>query len=618
MKVENVRNNLAFGRALSAKEKKEYTKTINEAKQTLGTGKTTATVFDFSIPSSKNNTGIGTSFSDDAQKMAEFLSTMCGVNSIQLQPQGEISNHVRSPYSGTSFSLGSHIIDLNKLTSEEYGKLLAPSDLKTPFTTRVKDDRYVDYDNIFADDGQRAMLKKAYTRFEKLDESDPLKKEFENFKHENSYWLERDALFEAAATENGTKDVKQWSERDKNIYAHKTPDYERIEELKHVQDENGMNVVDFEEFVQFIADKEQKEAKANFNNKGIEIYGDCQIGFSSKDVWAHKNAFYPNYEFGCDIGGGQYSCWSPAIDFSKLDGEAGELLSQKFDLFFRRYDGVRIDAAWQLIDPIICETIKENGKDKYDKNGNKLGRRLDNQPRIKNGGREIIENIILKAADKNNVPHDKVFLELLGGNSYNTLDTAKSLGTELIHITRYGGDSWGRVKYYESQGDNKYQNMRPGQYIIGPGTHDDTSLIEQAENGQSRAEYLSGDLKVSCNELKNSSKKMADAIFAELFTTKNQFATLPDILGSRRRINTPNTKQGNWSYRSPQNYEEYYHKNLSQNKGLNLPDALSKAIKAKQNGGKNTLTDKLDYFAEILRQDGPMTEKEANKADYIA
>ena len=614
MKIASIQSSASFGRALTTPEKREYEKTLNDARKQLGIDKTTATIFDFSVPTAKNDTGIGTSFSTDAQQMVGLLKTMCGVNSIQLQPQGEISNYVRSPYSGTGFSLGMHIIDLTKLQDKAYGELLTSDDMKNSYMTRVEDHDNVQYENVFAPDGQKEMLRIAYSRFQELKPSSPLKKDFEKFKKENAYWVEKDALYEAAAVANGSEDMKTWPLRDQNVFATKQGDKERIAQLKKVKDEAGNNVVDFEQFVQFIADKQQKESKAEFNKQGIDIYGDCQIGFSQKDFWAHKSAFYPTYEFGCELDKGNFSCWSPAINFEELNGDAGELLYNKFDTFFKRYDGVRIDAAWQLINPLICEPWTNKGQAVFDNNGNKLGHKLNYQPQVPNDGKKIIEDIVLKAADKNKVSRDKIFLELLGGKeAYESLDAVKGLGTTLIHITRYGKDDWGRVKYYESRGDNKYQNMKPGDYTIGPGTHDDYSLIEQAENGRDRAGYLGYDLHLNPADVASTPAKLSEAVYAELFTTKNQFATLPDIFGSRRRINTPNTTAGNWSYRAPRDYEKQYHQNLARGRGLNAADALAKAIKAKQFGRPSTLTYKLEQFANILRQQGPMTTEEADR-----
>ncbi len=613
MKIANLRPMVSFGRALTSDEKRDFKEIQNAARKKLNIDKTAATIFDFSVPSSKNDTGIGTSFSKDAQELGAFLNSMVGVNAIQLQPQGQISNFIRSPYSGTGFSLGMHIIDLNKLADDDYSNLLSDKDLKAPYMNRVKNHDSVDYDNVFSTDGQKAMLQKAYKRFLQLDSSSPLKKEYESFKKENSYWLEKDALFEAAAVANNSSDMKSWPNIDKYLFEKKEGNAQRIAQLKYVTDDKGNNVVDFEEFVQFIADKQQKQSKNEFNKQGIDIYGDCQIGFSQKDFWAHRSAFYPNYEFGCDIGNNNYSCWSPAINFEKLNSDAGELLYNKFNLFFKRYNGVRIDAAWQLIKPLICEPIKNNGQDVFDSNGNKLGYKLHYQPVVPNNGQKIIKDIVLKAADNNKVPHDKVFLELLGGNSYDSLDSVKHLGATLIHITRYASDGWGRVKYYESRGDNKYQNMRPGQYIIGPGTHDDDSLVARVKQGQLSKDNLASDLHLNRQELKDSPAAASSAVFAELFTTKNQFATLPDILGSERRFNTPNTKEGNWAYRAPVDFEREYFQNLNKGMGLNIADAYSKALKAKNHGYSSSLTQKLDDFAQILKEDGPMTTKDADK-----
>ncbi len=613
MIINSLNSNLAFGRALTTNEKKDFEQITSQARQALRLDKTTATVFDFSVPTKEHDTGIGTSFSADAQELASMLKTMCGVNSIQLGPQGEISNYVRSPYSGTNFSLGSHLIDLTKLKSEEYGKLLTSWEFSDPYFKNVKDSNKVDYGNVFSEYGQDKMLKIAFSRFELLESTNPLKQEFEQFQKENAYWLERDALFEAAAVANGTPDASKWSYRDQNVFATPNGDSQRIYELKQVNDEEtGLNVVEYNKFVQFIADKQQKESKAKFNQQGIKIYGDSQIGFSQKDFWAHKSAFSKTYEFGCDIGDEKYSCWSPAIDFSKLNGEAGKLLYNKFNLFFKRYDGARIDAAWQYVKPLVCEPQKDrHGNNVFDNNGNKLGTAVKHQPQVPNHGEFIMKNIILKAADDNGIPHNQIFLELLGGNSYDSLDAVKNTGMTLIHISRYANDGWGRVKYYESYApDSKYQNMRPGDYTFGPGTHDDITAIEQAQNPD-RAGLFAKDLRLNEQELKQSPKARLKAMFAEMFTTKNQFATISDIFGSTKRINTPNTTLGNWEYRAGNNYEETYHKALRQGKGLNYADALAKALKAKH--GPQHLISKLEHYAHILEQNGPMTTKEADK-----
>ena len=186
MKIGALNSNLNFKRALTSVEKQSYIDLTNQARQELGLNTTSATIFDFSVPTFDKNTGIGTTFSNDAQELAMTLKAMCGINAIQTGPEGEISNYTRSPYSGTSFSLGKHLIDLKKLKEDNYGNLLNDYDFDMPYFNRTTAEESVDYNNIFAPDGQEAVLKLAYSRFREYDSNHPLKLEFENFKRENS------------------------------------------------------------------------------------------------------------------------------------------------------------------------------------------------------------------------------------------------------------------------------------------------------------------------------------------------------------------------------------------------------------------------------------------------
>ena len=114
-----------FGRAFTTAEKKAYADLLKDAKKELNIQDTTAIVFDFNVPSEKGyNTGIGTTFSDSMQKFTSFVQSMTGISSIQVQPQGKISVGNTSPYSGTNYAYGEHIIDLKKLSTPEYASIL--------------------------------------------------------------------------------------------------------------------------------------------------------------------------------------------------------------------------------------------------------------------------------------------------------------------------------------------------------------------------------------------------------------------------------------------------------------------------------------------------------------
>lgn len=617
--IVNALNNVNFKGALTTAEKQSLEKLVNsrEVSKQLGLGygdrqETIAIVPSFSMLSSKFNTGIGTLNSDSAQDVAEKLKSFANISAIQTLPAGEISGFNKSPYDSTNFSYGAQNIDLAKLTTPDYGYLLTDEQIEnSKYVSRAskEDDTNVQYGAMFSADGLDSLLRAAYANFKRIPETSSIKQDFEAFKAANP-WAYRDALFEAEVEKNGgERDFTKWeSAHDRDLFKTAHPNQNIIKGLEC----EHKDAIEYAEFIQFIADKQAQEAKAAFNAKGIKVYADIPIGFSQKDIWAHQDAFYHNFnehKFGVkDDSTNDYNCWSPAVDFNKLknfdgsEGPAAKLLREKFQLAFKRYDGVRVDAAWQLMEPVVVKP--------YTHNANK-----GNHAETKYIGNVVLQDIIMDEADKAGVAHDRVFLELLGGNSWNCLDDAKKTGANLIHITRYANDGWGRVKYYEQKAPQsaKYQNMASGSYIIGLGTHDDNSAVEQATQGRDRIGLLANDLKLNRGELE-SPKARLKAMFAELFTTKKQFITLPDILGSERRINTPNViSSENWSYRINSDYEQEYHQNLTRGKGLNLPDAISKAIKAKNNGQASELTRKLDRYAEILsNDDGVYTQKDAD------
>lgn len=621
MKIQNLAvQSPAFGRALCRSEEQGLKNLTKEALQKLGISNVSTTIFDFAVPSGFCNTGIGTMFSEEGIDTAEFANTYFGATNIQVGPQGQISNFIRSPYSGTTFALGMHNISPERLTTKEYGKLLSQKDIsESPYILHDEDSDTVDYDHVFnEEEGIRPLLLKAYQKFKKLPENSELKAEYNRFVTDNKDWLERDSIFEAIAYKQGT-DISKWNdEKAKNLYADENNiDKKVIKKYKATFDDEGNNIFEFNEFVQFIADKQQKQTKRELNAKGISITGDSQIGFSDREVWAYKSAFYNDGRmYGCDKDGdGKFiTCWTPAPDMSKLDGEAGKLFRQKFAMQFKRYNAIRIDAAWQLIAPTI---VKSTGhKDEY---GNMIGtlRGLeDQQPYL---GTKIVD-ILKDEARKAGVSEDKISLELLdgAGKSYKALadSNVKTAIKDMycIHTMQHMKGDWGYPGRYRNVND---PFKHP--FEISIGTHDDRTAREFAENINSeQIDIMSRELKKDKGFFSDVPNKLS-GLFAMLFTnTPNNNSqspgkvsiTINDAVGSAKRINVPNTQANNWEYRLGKNWKEDYFENLSYNRfGFNLPKALSTALKAKE--GDSALTEKLDKYANTLESDGPMTRVEA-------
>ena len=265
------------------------------------------------------------------QKFTDFLKTMAGITSIQLQPQGKITPTNKSPYSGTNYAYGEHIIDLKKLTLPEYGELLTLNDIRKADEDYTKDKQTREYktEYDYALNGQEAWLKKAYTAFLS---NDKLKADFEIFKSENSDWLQKNGLFAALSKHYSTQDISKWKEKDRLLYSSKTPESSRNQRISEIEKEYS-DIIDFENFKQFIADKQQQDSRKSLNAKNIKLYGDCLIGFSQGEMWSNidcfrKNLYYGGPDPGCPETNNIQAWGFPALDYTKLGkcGEGGDLL----------------------------------------------------------------------------------------------------------------------------------------------------------------------------------------------------------------------------------------------------------------------------------------------------
>ncbi len=604
-----------FQRALTSKELSDYKKTIQNAKDELNIKDTTAIAFDFNYPSEKGkNTSIGTSFSNYAYDFNDFLKTMMGVNSIQLQPQGKISEGNTSPYSGTNFALGEHIIDLNLLTTKEYGNLLdkdyvAELDSNYP-KDKNKREYHTDYD--WALTNQEKALRIAWQKFE---QSNELKKDFENFKKENSNWLEYEAMFDVLSKKYNTTNFSEWSEIDKNLYNKDFPSdirQRRIQKLK----KDFKEEIEYKNFVQFLADKQQKSSKARNNKNDIKLYGDDLIGFSQSEVWGNKACFKDNEFYGATE-----SSWGVgAPDYSKIGkcdgkdtselGETGKFLYNTFLEFFKRYDGIRVDAAWQFVTPIIY---------------NQFGEKIPSQ-----GVKDTIFNIINLAAkeaygeDFDEKNPDNIMVEMIGRSSVEGAKITKNIYPQLYTTLLEYTDK--NPKFRED-----IEGLKSGKYYIGTSCHDNETLVNNSRNislreahfDQMRNDYNlnENNLGFECEEYKTQNgeqKRQEDfktAKLAEVFTTSKQFFTLPDAFGMSERVNTAGeVNNTNWTIRIPVDYEKFYYSQLSNGYGINLPKVLDTAMEMK-NIQNPALSKKLKGFSEILRQKGPMTTEEADKLE---
>lgn len=611
MKISQSAYNYNFGRAFTTSEKKAYFDLLKDARKELDIKDTCAIVFDFNVPSKVGeDTSIGTTWSDSMKGFVSFVKEMTGINSIQLQPQGKIQMGNRSPYSGTTFAYGEHIIDLSKLTTPEYGSILPKKvvtdlDEKYPADKKQRDFR-TNYEYVLP--AQEKALRLAYSNFKNSDLND----DFAKFKAENANWVEKESLFVALSKHYGTQDFSQWSELDANLFDKSTPEDQRNARIKEIKSQYSEEI-DFENFVQFIADKQQKESHEFLNESNIQIYGDCLIGFSQSEMWANKDCFRENLFYGgpdpnCPETNGIQTWGLPALDYTKLGecsedgdisklGSTGKLLFDKYEQFFKRYDGIRVDAAWQFVTPFVYEAV----------NGNYNPVQL---PEIN----MTIFNII-KAAAKGRATSDNIMLELVGMSAGKSREMTLNKYPHL-YTTAY-------AEYDENPRKFMEKGYKRDNFYVGVGCHDNDSLVNLAKDEGKRSVH-SRDILTNYGTpqsdfaFANSDKyeNFRNSKFAEIFSTAKQFFTLPDMFGMAQRINiSGKSSPDNWAVRIPADYERFYHSQLSKGYGLNMPKALAGGMLMNGFSKQNPLVKKCEEAAEILRSSGPMTEEEANAAE---
>jgi len=557
--------------------------------------------------------------SDDSIKFIKLAKVMNGINVVQALPRGPVTETNLSPFSSSPFEYGEHLINLKKLNAPD--------------------------------------LKTAYTDFKALPEDSELKVKFKQFEKDRPY-IEKYGMLDALKEEYGTDYFHNWqgekSDLDKNLFNYEEKD-EIPPENKARQEEiktNHADTINFYKFKQFIGYQQQQETKSKINNEGMKFFGDCLIGFSYRDEWAFKPAFEEGKTLGAvdtikasevhtlnendqymlneleedqkpeDQTATVFRNWgNPCLDFNKINNEdgslgiAGQVLKQKFDVFFTDYDGARIDAGWQLSNP-VTSTNNPIANSKTGAKPENLGTKLI----------DVMEMSLKEQESKGHkIDNEDITFENLGGPASAVLLTKNKYPH--IHITRYAGGDWGRPAFYnstysckEGEEENPHLETNTGYnlkgFTIGTATHDDPSLIQIEKDNPHHAEMLSDDLNTA-----NTGKNARTMKFAELYTARNQFFTAPDVIGDENRINNPQApkeeQHKNWTAESPKNYEEFYYKNLSNGKGLNSPQALALAIRTKMGTtqeNKETLHF-LDKAARILKERQVFTTKEANELE---
>ncbi len=593
-----------------------YTEVIQKALKALDKKNFALIVHSGSFPAaSGENTGFGSINSNGGKEVIDYAAGI--FNAIQLGPAGKTKSCDSSPYTGTIFSGNPLFIDLKQLTTDEWDNILS----KDTYNSIIQDNPNKDinktaYSYIYK--RQNEALGEAWNNF-KAKGNESLKKEFESYKLENDYWLDKDSLYEALSIEHGNDYWPLWtSETDKNLFNPKSNE-EKIEYSKRINEisEKYADTIEQYKFVQFVLNKQNEKTREYAKQKNIKMIADRQVAFSDRDTWAYQSLFLDGWMLGCppDYFSKDGQAWGfPVMNPDRMyneDGsldEGGILLKNLYKKMFRENPGgVRIDHIVGLIDPWVYKSGK---KPRIDQGAGRLysspehpelckyaiakmedldmDLEADKEKRVKTLSKEqihqygrLIEKIVIAAAEEEGLDKDAIVCEDLGTLTNPVAAVMKEYGLQGMRLTQFVVPEKPAHPYRCCNIDERCWAM--------VGTHDNEPIAMWANSmintheGYLHVKNLVDDLFGECgnkDEIITNMTKDAEFLtqtkLVEIFASKAENIQIffTDFFKIYDVYNRPGTSgDENWSLRMPDNFKDI--------KPINLANILKLAIIAR-------------------------------------
>ena len=576
-----------------------YTDVIQKALKTLDKKNFAFIIHGGSFPAAAGeNTGFGTINSNGGREVIDFAKGI--FNAIQLGPAGKTKGCDSSPYTGTIFSGNPLFIDLKQLTTDEWNNILSLETYNSIVECNPnKNINKTAYSYIYKK--QNEALTEAWNNF-KANGSAELKKEFEGYKLENDYWLDKDSLYEALSIEHGNDYWPLWtSEVDKNLFNPKSNE-EKIEYAKRINEisQKYSDAIEQYKFVQFVLNKQNEKTREYAKNAGIKMIADRQVAFSDRDTWAYQSLFLDGWMLGCppDYFSKDGQAWGfPVMNPDRMyndDGsldEGGILLKNLYKKMFRENPGgVRIDHIVGLIDPWVYKAGK---KPRIEQGAGRLYSspehpelkkyaiarledldetlEADKEKRVKTLSNaqihlygRLIEKIVIAAAEEEGLDKDAIVCEDLGTLTNPVAAVMKEYGLQGMRLTQFVVPEKPEHPYRCRNIDSRCWAM--------VGTHDNEPISMWADKmintheGYLHVKNLVEDLFAECDnkdDLITQLTKDADFLtqtkLVEMFASKAENIQIffTDFFKIKDVYNRPGTSgDENWSLRLPDNFKE--------------------------------------------------------------
>ncbi len=453
-----------------------------------------------------------------AHRLLDWLRE-AGQRLWQVLPLGP-TGYGDSPYATFSCFAGNPLlVSLDAIAS--WG-VLRPEDLAG---APAFDPGRVDYGALIA--WKLPLLRMAAERFAE-DMPAELRRRYETFRADESWWLEDYCLFAAAKTRHPGAWNSDWP---RGIALRDSAMLARLARVLQVE-------VESQRIIQFFFFSQWEELRAAAVSKGISIIGDLPIFAApdSADVWAHRDLFLldpdgrPTVVSGVppDYFASTGQRWgNPLYDWEALSRQGYRFWVDRIRAACRLYDLIRIDhfrgfdACWAV--PASEETAV-------------------NGSWVAVPGRELFETLERELGE---LP---ILAEDLGVITPSVVALRERFGFPGMRILQFAFDK-GEAGSLDSGNRFLPHNHEPDS-VVYTGTHDnDTTLGWFGKRSAEERDYVRRYTAGSDAEVNWSFIRMAMASVC-----RRAVVPMQDVLGlgSEARMNTPGTSgAGNWSWRAP-------------------------------------------------------------------
>lgn len=630
-----------------------YDSCVSEGLRACGVDKLFLEIHDASFPAFyEEDTGRGTPYSDGAGEFLEQLAKL-GFNGVQLGPQGLTAADNPSPYDGTLFSRNTLSLALSQLRRDG---LLGDDEIESLLAERPQARERVHYRFAYAT--QDRAIDVAFRRYCRNRAAYPaITQQTQSFRRKHAQWLEQDALYSILFELHGRRSWRHWKSTsgephpDRDLYnpvkgAEAVCTNRRAELLKRHKE-----AVDRYTFAQLMMHLQHYRLRDRCKALGIRLYADLQIGLADQDVWAHRSLLLRNYLMGAPPSrtNPMGQPWGFAVldpgQYRTEDGAPGpvlEFVRQRLGKIYSEYDGVRVDHPHGWVCPWVYRSDIEDPFLAVQK-----GARLFSSPnlpdhpalrtfsyveehQLNSEGTLHADHWVEYLTDEQVDAYAQVFSCLVSPDATSShrrdlvCEVLSTLPLPLKHVLdRFG---LGRFRVLQKVDPHNptdvYRSERaePIDWIM-LGNHDTPPIWQLADdwvkNGSSRdrAEDLAHRLVPKNTDREQWVRHHAGhpgalvhALFADLLISRARsiMVFFADLLGLQKQYNMPGTvNDSNWSMRVPPDYENAYLRRLADDQALNIPYALSIALRAP---GFELVTPQvlamLDRQAQRLRDQG--------------